>query len=1205
LNNILQESRVQLVAKGVKRCHNEGCYGRCARQSFRLREDSLSEFVHLHVHSDYSLLDGLGRIPLLVQQAHEQRMPALALTDHGVMFGVVDFYEQAAAAGLKPIIGFEAYVSDRPQHERGGEIYHLTLLAENEIGYRNLMQLTTKAHLTGFYRKPRVDHELLAQHNEGVICLSGCASSEIARAILDGNLESAQELADWYRTIYSGRFYLELQHHGLDFQKRLNEGLLHLHTTMGIPVVATNDVHYVRREHAVIHEVLLCVQTQTTLTDEKRMRFGSQEFYLKSAEEMESLFGHVPTALSNTLAIAERCNLELNFGRLQLPCPPIPTGLTPEKYLRQLCEAGIHSRYGAEITDTIRQRLEYELDIIEKTGYVNYFLLVNDFIQFARQRGIGIGVRGSAGGSIVAYALKITSIDPLAHGLSFERFLNPERVSMPDVDIDIADDRRDEVIRYVTERFGRDHVAQIITFGTFAARAAVRDVGRAQGLPLAHIDHIAKLIPFQADLAEALASVPELRSLYNGDPIIRTVIDTARELEGIARHASTHAAGVVISADPLAAHVPLFKLPKSEVVTTQYAMGPLEKLGLLKMDFLGLRTLTVLQRATKLVEQVTGEPIDIESLPLDDPATFDLLARGETFGVFQVDGVGMRRLLRELRPNRFEDIVALIALYRPGPMQFIDEFVRRRNGMAPITYPHPSMESALAETYGIPVYQEQVVRMVVEIAGFSAGKADIVRKAMGKKQPELMAKYRADFVAGAMAKGTAPTVAEQLFDIIQEFSGYGFNKAHSAAYAVVTYHTAYLKAHYPAPYMAAYLSAERENSEKVAEALNECRRLKIPVLPPDVNRSELDFSLEDGAIRYGLGAIKNLGTNAAEGIIAERRERGPFTSIGDFCRRLDQRLVNKRALESLIKCGALDSLGERGQLLVNLDRLVAFGARAAREAASGQVSLFADSAQETVDLHLQPCSPADLRQRLAWEKELIGTYLSEHPLERAMDHLHRLGAQPLGEIDNTFEGQVVTVGGSISAVRTFTTRKGEQMAAIQLSDLEASIEVVVYPRVYSHYRELIAPDTVVVIAGMVGVREDHIEVRADSIVSLEAAVRAQPSELKMGGDTAENRQPIPFRRPEMSKSLLREPSKLIIDFVRSADRAGDLRRIVAIYEAILRYPGTDQVVLMVRTGTHAHPLNLPIDTAQVSPALYTELQKIAPDISFREEQIGA
>ncbi|HEV3312401.1 MAG TPA: DNA polymerase III subunit alpha [Chloroflexota bacterium] len=1173
----------------------------------------MTEFTHLHVHSDYSLLDGLARIPLLADQANQHGMKAAALTDHGVMFGAIDFYQAMTERDIKPIIGMEAYVAAGSRKDRSGSAFHLTLLAENEAGYANLMQLTTKAHLEGFYRKPRVDHQLLEEHAEGVICLSGCASSEISRAILDANLSEAEKHIEWYRSIYNDGFYLELQDHGLDFQAKLNVALIEFSKKMDIPLVATNDVHYVRPDQAPVHDVLLCVQTQTTMSDPKRMKMESRQFYLKSPEEMDKLFGHVDGAIQNTMAIAERCALTMDFGEFHLlPKPAVPDGVDHAEYLRTLCDDGIHRRFGTDLSDEVRRRLSYELEIIEKTHYVDYMLLVNEFIGFAKSNDIAIGVRGSAGGSIVGYALGVTNVDPMLLGLSFERFLNPERVSMPDVDIDIADDRRDELIQYVTKRFGRDHVAQIISFGTMAARAALRDVGRATGVQLTSVDRVAKLVPFNANLTDALEKVPDFKAMYDQDPIIHQLIDTSRELEGVTRHASTHAAGIVISADPLAKHVPLYRVPKGEAVTTQYAMSPLEKLGLLKMDFLGLTTLTVVQRAVRRIVETTGHAIDLDAIPVDDPKIYELLGRGETFGIFQVDGSGMRRLLRQMQPDRFDDIIALIALFRPGPMEFIDEFVKRRSGDSPITYPHPSLATALADTYGIVVYQEQIVRMVVEVAGFSMGQADLVRKAMAKKQPEVLARYRADFVKGAVALGTKPDVADQLFNIIQGFAGYGFNKAHSAAYAVITCQTAYLKAYYPVQYMAAFLSAVRENAVKVGEALGECRRLRIAIRPPDVNSSLIDFSIEGQAIRFGLGAVKNVGSAAAESIVRERESGGSFASVGDLCRRLDWQQVNKRTLESLIKCGGLDQLGERGRLVFNLDRLVSYGTKAARDAASGQVSLFGEEDTSMVEPQLEPGSEGEQAEWLKWEKDMIGAYLSHHPLDRAVERLTRLGVKALMEIDAESDGESVTIGGILAGTRPFTTRKGDQMATATLDDLDSGIDVIFWPRVYRRAQEHIFDESIVVISGVITVSDGRPELRAETVLPLDGpAVDELLLEAGLDEDVDEEGpappDPIPF--PGAAPPELTAPpgtgARLVIGFHLGQNRQGDLHTVEALYQSILRHPGGDRVIVVIHGSGRARPLQLPVDTVRLDDALKTEISSVAPGVTLSVEQLGA
>ncbi|HLJ66765.1 MAG TPA: DNA polymerase III subunit alpha, partial [Chloroflexota bacterium] len=986
-------------------------------------------FVHLHCHSCYSLLDGLARIEDLVASAREQRMPALALTDHGTMFGAIEFYSHARDHGVKPIIGCEVYVADRPLEERAGagsESFHLVLLAESETGYRNLIKLTTEAHLRGFYRKPRVDRALLERHNEGLICLSGCASGELATALSQDNLPKAEEIADWHREVFAGRYYLELQYHNLDFQTKINRGVVHLSQRLGLPLVATNDAHYVYGRQAHAHDVLLCVQTQTAIDDPKRMRMGSQEFYLKSPEQMLTLFGSYPGAISNTLEIADRCNLELVFGRPQLPRFDTPDGTTSEQYLRALCEAGLRKRYSA-VSDELRIRLEYELSVIIETGFVDYCLLVYDVMRFARERGIAVGPgRGSAASSLVAYCLFVTNVDPIGNGLSFERFLNPERVTMPDMDLDFADDRRDEVFRYVGEKYGRERVAQIITFGTIGPRAGVRDVGRALGMSFADVDRVAKLIPFMCHhVAEAKERTPELQQLYDADDSLRRMLDTVEDLEGVARHASTHAAGVVISRDPLIEHVPLYKVPKSDAVTTQYAMGSIEKIGLLKMDFLGLRTLTILERAASLVRHSTGRDFKVDEIPLDHPSIYELLSSGSTFGVFQVDGDGMKRFITRVRPTEFSHVIALLAMYRPGPMDHIEEFAARKNGERDVAYPHPALREVLQETYGVIVYQEQVMQLASVLAGYSMGEADLVRRAMGKKKAEELARHRDQFIERAEQRGTTREAATTIFDEIQKFAGYAFNKAHSAAYAVLTCQTAYLKANFPREYMAGLLSAEIDNSERVSEALVECGRLGIRVLPPDVNRSELDFTLEDGGIRFGLTAIKHVGTSVLEAILSERSAGGHFSSLDDFCRRIDWGAVNKRALESLARCGALDGLGQdRKRTVENLDRLVAYGTQCWRQRLAGQASLFGDAPHSAAALHLAIVEPATVEEKIAWEQELLGNAMSHHPVVDAVAAFEEVGAMPLSALTGDVYGSAVSIGGLVRGIRSFTTKTG-------------------------------------------------------------------------------------------------------------------------------------------------------------------------------------
>jgi DNA polymerase-3 subunit alpha len=1165
------------------------------------------QFVHCHCHSSYSLLDGLGRIDDLVEAAVAAGMPALALTDHGTMFGAIEFYQKAREADIKPIVGCEVYVSDRILAEASvpdSRTYHLVLIAQNETGYRNLIRLTTEAHLNGYYRKPRVDDQLIESCSDGLICLSGCASSELARHILNDDLRTAEKRADWFQSIFPGRYYLEMQYHNIDFQKKINQGIVHLSQKLGLPLVATNDVHYVQQRHAYAHEVLLCIQTQTTMSDEKRMRMQTPEFYLKSYDEMSGLFSGWPSAISNTLEIAERCTLELTFGRPQLPRYQTPRGETPEEYLRTLCEARVYARYRT-VTSKVRERLEYELAVIFGTGFADYILLVYDVIHFARSQGIAVGPgRGSAAGSIVAYVLCLTSVDPLEHGLSFERFLNSERVNMPDMDLDFADDRRDEVIRYVTERYGRDRVAQIITFGTIGPRAGVRDVGRALGMSYPDVDRVAKLIPFMASkTARARLEVPELQQLYESDTAMKRLLDTVEDMEGVARHASTHAAGVVISKDPLIQHVPLYKVPKNDQVITQYAMGSIEQIGLLKLDFLGLRTLTILERACEFVRQTGDSALQVDDIPLDDPAIYELLSSGETHGVFQVDGAGMRKLLRDLRPSQFSHVVAMIALYRPGPMEQIPEFVARKNGRKAVNYDHPALEEVLRETYGIVVYQEQVMQLAVLVAGYTMGEADLLRRAMGKKKADELAQHREIFIERAGKLGTNRQTAEHLFDIVEPFAGYAFNKAHSAAYAVITCQTAYLKSRYPREYMAGLLSAEKDSSERVAEAATECGRLGIVMLPPDINQSSLDFTLEGDGIRFGLSAIKNVGSAAIEAILAARSRGGTFTSLEDFCTRVDWTVVTKRALESLMKSGAFDPLGvERGRLLGSLDRIVAFGTKIQQDAASQQSSLFGNSEAVRAVLHLSVTEAASTDDKLEWERELLGIFLTPHPLAQAELSFRALHAVTVSDVSAEQGGQRISVGGIVRGIRSFATKTGQPMATFKLADLRTSLEVVVFSRFFAQLHSKLIENAIVVVDGKCDTADGSLRLIADSIWTLEEA-RERPSSAARrssngasgvgagdgtpGTEVAHSKngnRPIP--------GSLGRACRLRVRVRRSGDRRADLDRVERVYVTLQRFRGSDTVEIQVVQGSHVRSLSLPNGTTAVCEALQKELDAV-------------
>jgi DNA polymerase-3 subunit alpha len=890
-------------------------------------------FSHLHVHTQYSLLDGMCQIPHLVERARELGMESLAITDHGVMYGAIEFYLAAKEAGLKPIIGCEVYLAPNSRFSRDARDknnYHLILLAKNQTGYRNLIQLVTKAHLEGFYYRPRVDKELLEQYHQGLIALSACIVGEVPRLILEGRLEEAKQAARWYKQTF-GDFYLEIQRHPLAELEQINQGLISVSSELSIPLVATNDVHYVNQEDASSHDLLLCIGTNSSIYDEKRIKMAGDFYYLKSPQEMAELYQDIPQALENTERIAEMCSLKLEFGRLHLPEVDLPAGKSADQFLAELCHQSLSQHY-PNPTPEIKERLDYELEVIKQTQFANYLLVVWDIISFAKERGILFGVRGSAAASIILHCLGITEVDPIKNKLVFERFLNLERQEMPDIDLDFEDARRDEVIAYVAQKYGQDHVAQIITFGTLGARAALRDVGRALGMAYSDVDRVARLVPFRPGmtLQRALDENNELRTIYEEDKIVRNLVDSARRLEGIARHASTHAAGVVISKQPLTNYVPLQRASRGDgetTVMTQFTMEDIARIGLLKMDFLGLANLTILGKAKEIIAQSRGIDIDLHHIPMDDAKTFALLSSGETAGVFQLEGAGMRRYIKELKPTTFNDIAAMIALYRPGPMEHIPTFIKAKHGLEPIRYPHPALASILEETYGVIVYQEQVLFIVQALAGYTLGQADIFRKAMGKKIPAVMKKEKRNFIAGARERGYSAEVADEVFALIEPFAGYAFNKAHSFSYALIAYQTAYLKANYAAEYITAFLITNADQLEKIATAVAECRRLGITVLPPDINHSQTSFSIEtDGegkaAIRFGLNAIKNVGFGAVEPLVAERNKGGQFKSIEDLCRRADLRSVNRRAMESLIKAGALDCLGDRGTLLHNVGRIL-------------------------------------------------------------------------------------------------------------------------------------------------------------------------------------------------------------------------------------------------------------------------------------------
>jgi DNA polymerase-3 subunit alpha len=1042
-------------------------------------------------------------------------MPAVAVTDHGNLFGAIDFYQKATAAGIKPIIGCEAYLAPKSRLDREGqfahnEYYHLILLAANRTGYQNLLKLASSAYLEGFYYKPRIDKSLLRQHHDGLIALSGCLSGEVAYLIGKDRMDEAARTAIEYQEIFGKEnYFLEVQENAVPEQQVANQGLRQLHKRLSIPLVATNDCHYLKKEDAKVHDILLCLQTGKTLNETNRLRFQTDQLYVKSTQEMLEAFRDWPEAVWNTSRVAEMCDLTFSFGKPHLPQYRVPDGETLESYLEKLTQQGLAQRLKVRPLSIpeaqYRKRLRDELTIILSMGFAGYFLIVWDIINFARNRGIPVGPgRGSAAGSLVAYALRITDLDPLVYGLLFERFLNPERVSLPDIDMDFCMDRRQEVINYVVEKYGKDYVCQIITFGTMKAKAAIRDVGRVLEMPYAEVDRIAKLVPDQLNITldDALEAEPRLKELVETDPKVRTVFETARALEKSPRHASTHAAGVVISHDPLTNYVPLFKGAKdTDEVVTQFPMADVEKVGLVKFDFLGLKTLTMIAHAERLInsrqrsEPGNAQTFSIGGIQLDDPPTFALLSLGKTAGVFQLESTGMRDLLTGLRPDRFEEIIAIIALYRPGPMDLISDFIRRKQGKIPITYELPALEELLKETYGVIVYQEQVMAIANRVAGFSLGQADILRRAMGKKKPEEMDKLRTKFIEGAKHRKISDKKAEKLFDLIQKFAGYGFNKSHAAAYAMVTYQTAYLKAHYPNEFMAALLTSEMGNTDKVVRYINECRDLGIRVLPPDVNESEKDFSVSPEGIRFGLAAIKNVGEGPIETILTARAAGGPFASFFDFCHRVDMRKLNKRALECLIKVGAFDSTGcRRAQLAEVLDR-TADQAQAAQLAESrGQTSIFSsletdDGSTKNGTLPLDESLPElpEWREEhlLAYEKELIGFYITSHPLARYADAVARFSTCSTESLGEVADAKEVKLCGIIGTVKQTMTRRGDRMAYVTLEDLQGSVEVIIFPDLYQMASAIIVPEAVVQITGTLDRGDKSTRIKALKLLSLQ------------------------------------------------------------------------------------------------------------------------
>ncbi len=1060
-------------------------------------------FAHLHTHTEYSELDGLSKVPALAARAKSLGQEALAVTDHGNLYGAIAFYRACVDEGVRPVLGMEAYVAPGSRHDRasgrdaGANYFHLVLLAENERGWRNLIQLSTKGHLEGFYYKPRLDRELLADYSEGLIALSGCPTSELQQALIRGDEDEARRVVDWYRGVFEDRYYFEVQRHKElpQFEPAL-ERTVKLARELRVPLVATQDAHYCAPGDHDAHDLLLCIGTNAVRTDEKRFRFSGEDFYLTSEQEMLTTFHDLPEAVTNTQLVAERCDVALDFDRLRLPQPDIPESKTALEHLTDIARRGLDQRY-PNPPDSHRERLAYELHVIAETGFAEYFLIVLDFVLFAQQRGIARAVRGSAAASLVLYCLEITDIDPMEYDLAFERFLNLERREMPDIDMDFADNRRDEVIRYVAEKYGRDRVAQIITFGTLGAKAAIRDCGRALGVPLGDTDRVARMVPYQLNISveDAIAQSPEMQQAQRDDPVVAELLSYARRLNGVVRNTSTHAAGVVISQEPLAENVPL-RRPVNEasgdawIPMTQWGMDEVAAVGLLKMDFLGLTNLTILEEAVELVREHEGVEVDYLNLPDGDAKTYERLAMGDTFGVFQLESGGMRRAVEQIKPTSIRDLAALIALFRPGPMQHIDEFAESKHGRAAVTYPHDDLGEILDDTYGVIVYQDQVLHIARKFAGYTLGRADVMRKAMGKKIASAMAGERGNFLDGAARNGYSERDAATIFDLIQPFAGYAFNKAHAVSYAAISYQTAWFKANYPVPYMAAVLRAAVSSGDRLREAAAECSRMGIPLLLPDVNRSEAIFTLEqmaDGrsAIRFGLGTIKGVGRAAVEPLIEERKENGPIRNAADLAERLDTRSMNRRALESLAKAGAFDGIASRGAMVAAAEDILKQARRAQELRDSGQTSMFdlfgGEVDTPTPAVELDDGMAATPHEQLNWERDLLGAYVSEHPLQAATQALQgRVDAQ-LSELTEEAAGATHTVAGLVSGIRQLTTKRGDAFAAVTLEDLSGTAELTVWPEQWTPTRELWQLNQIVVAQVNVRVRMGRLTLMVNSV----------------------------------------------------------------------------------------------------------------------------
>jgi len=1124
------------------------------------------KFTHLHVHSHYSLLDGLAKIDDLVNRARELGMDSLALTDHGVMYGAVEFFIKAKEKGLKPIIGCEMYLAPNGLKNKNNtsldrKRYHLTLLVRNEEGYHNLIKLVSIAHLEGFYYKPRIDKELLKKHSQGLIGMSGCIQGEIPQTIIEGNYEKAKEIALEYQEIFGpGNFYMELQHHpNYKKQNIANQGMKKIYHQTGVPIVATGDVHYIHPEDAQTHDILLCIQTNRKVHEKDRMNLTQFNLSMRTPEEMKEAFRDIPEAIANTQKIVAACNFELKLGETQLPRFPLPKGKSDIVYLRQLAEAGLKKRYGTDITDKHRQRMEYELSVIEKTGFPSYFLIVQDFVNWAKEQGIVVGPgRGSAAGSFVSYLIGITNIDPVKYDLLFERFLNPERISMPDIDMDFADDRRDEVLDYVRKKYGDDHVAQIITFGTMAARAAIRDTGRALGYPYDYCDKTAKMIPMFYSIEKTLKDIPEFKQFYESDTAARQLIDNAKKLEGVARHASMHACGVVITKNPVITYSPLQKITGHDKgVVTQYSSSTkssfVEKIGLLKMDFLGLKNLTIIQNTLNIAKKTKGVSLNIDEIPLDDKKTYTLLQKARTTGVFQLESSGMKRYLKQLKPTTLEDLIAMVALYRPGPMDWIPDFIARKHNRKKITYLHPDLKPILEKTYGVAVYQEQIMQIAQQLAGFSLGEADVLRKAMGKKIPELIKEQRIKFVQGAIKKNIEKKIAENIFNFIEPFAGYGFNRSHAACYALIGYQTAYLKAHFPAEFMAALLTSNQDNADKIALDVEEARSMGIDVLPPNVNESFETFTVlkdEKGKekIRFGLNAIKNVGHPVALEIVEERKRNGKYQNLADFLERITSKDLNKKSLEALAKVGALEDFEERNSVLENIETILEFSKNSQKMKNSNQTSLFGTMPLETPTIRLRPSSPSSKKQNLHWEKELLGLYVSDHPLSEYKEYFEKT-AIPLASLNENKVNQEIQIGVVITKVQKIITKRKQTMVFAQLEDHQGKIEALVFPKILESTSALWLEEKILLVRGKLSNKDGTFKIIVEDAkeindVEIENFRRILATQRKNGvKNTEKNLNNLPTHPAEEKRK-----NSLVISLPPTAKQK-DLKKLAAILKS--------------------------------------------------------